>query len=178
MHQGDGPVVANQIKVRDVASRILHPHRNEEHRNPFPDQADENLDVKIHSAAEAMIRLELRHTLERIETQAAHRIYWMLRKRFDPDPEVRDRAADASSPRHRRIVNGRARNQRIGMCLAERDELRQVRKIVLSISVDLQRMSKSRRAREIEALHHRGAFAAIGVEAMHDHFILGRMKCG
>ena len=64
------------------------------------------------------------------------------------------------------------------MRLAERDKLCQVRKIVLSIGVDLQRMSKASRASQIESLHHRSAFAAIGVEPINCHFILWRMKCG
>jgi hypothetical protein len=64
------------------------------------------------------------------------------------------------------------------MLLAKFDKLRQARKIVLPIGVDLQRMSKAGLAREREALHHCGAFAAIAIEPIHDHSILGGVKCG
>ena len=63
----------------------------------------------------------------------------------------------------------------MGSC--ERDESVQLRKIVLSIGIDLERMAETSRAREIETLHYRGAFTLIGFESMYDYSAIRRMKC-
>src|ERR1700683_812128 len=99
----------------------------------------------------------------------------MPRKSFDPYPEVSDRSTDSPRPCHRRIMYGFAGDQCVGMSACERNESVQLRKIVLSIGIDLERMAETRRVREFETLHYRAAFALIGFESIYHHPIFGRV---
>ena len=73
--------------------------------------------------SERASRRNLHDSRERIETQPAHGINRVRREGFNADPEMRDGTREAASARHRRVVDGCASNQRLGMRFAQREEL-------------------------------------------------------
>src|SRR5580658_96582 len=106
-------------------------------------------------------QLEVRNIVRRIDDsyrneKNRHTCPNQSDQNFDIYPEVSNRSTDSPRPGHCRIVYGFAGDQRIGTGSRERDESVQLRKIVLAIGIDLERMTETSPAREIETLHHRG----------------------
>src|SRR6185437_7983735 len=108
---------------------------------------------------------------QRIEAEAAHRVDDARRQDLGGDAEMREPAAEAAAQRHGAVVGWRAENERLRMRLAQRQQRRQRREIMLAVGVDLCRVAEAGRARQLESLGNRTALALVLSETKDDHAI-------
>ena len=142
---------------------------DEAHGQAPPVEADHDFGVEVHEEAHATPFHHGERVGDGIDAVAAHAVDDLEAERFNPDPDVRDVAADQALLRNGLVVFGTRRPEDAGVPAGGLDECGGIRQIVLAVGVDLKRMRIALGGRMFEPRQKRPALASVDLVAQKRH---------
>ena len=130
------------MKMRNAVFRVADARRQVAHGNTRPKRVNDDFDVAAHACA-GELRENGCHFPQRVNAEAAHCVADRAGTCFERDPKVRDFAPLRAGTRRVGIVDGNAIDEAFGKRARFGEKFRNIRRFVLPVGVDLERVCET-----------------------------------